>query len=301
MKNILLLFLLSIFFCTTRANAQGTKYTTHTITKGETLSQLAHKYHTTVGDIMRLNNMNSKSQLKIGEKIKIPSSSSTAQKTTEAKTSSKTNTTTPDTAIAIHYVWNDETLYSISKKFGVTVEQLKEWNNLPDENIHFGQQLAVRPEGVKLLAIETNNKTTAASTTINTPVVTPGINQDSSNNILSEKDSSNKNASGDSSNSYFEKEFSSSDKNLKSVVGYATIFKSTNGWQDKKYYILMNGVQPGTIVKVSTPNGNSIYAKVLWALDTTLSHQLNFSINDAAASALAENEQTFSLRVEYHD
>ena len=63
----------------------------------------------------------------------------------------------------------------------------------------------------------------------------------------------------------------------------------------------MNGAQPGTIVKVSTPDGNSIYAKVLWALDTTSSHHLNFSINDAAASALAVNEQTFSLRVEYHE
>jgi len=300
MKNILLLFLLNIFFCTSQANAQEIKYTTHTITKGETLSQLAQKYHTSVGDIMRLNNMNSKSQLKIGEKIKIPSSSSTTQRTTEPKASSKTNTTSPDTTIAIHYVWNDETLYSISKKFGVTVEQLKEWNNLPDENIHFGQQLAVRPEGVKLLAIG-NEKTNAVTTnTTSAPVATSNVNPDSSNNIL-QPDSSNKNASTDSSNSYFAKEFSSDNKNLKSVVGYGTIFKSTNGWQDKKYYILMNGAQPGTIVKVSTPDGNSIYAKVLWALDTTSRHHLNFSINDAAASALAVNEQTFSLRVEYHE
>jgi len=300
MKNILLLFLLNIFFCTSQANAQEIKYTTHTITKGETLSQLAQKYHTSVGDIMRLNNMNFKSQLKIGEKIKIPSSSSTTQRTTEPKASSKTNTTSPDTTIAIHYVWNDETLYSISKKFGVTVEQLKEWNNLPDENIHFGQQLAVRPEGVKLLAIG-NEKTNAVTTnTTSAPVATSNVNTDSSNNIL-QPDSSNKNASTDSSNSYFAKEFSSDNKNLKSVVGYGTIFKSTNGWQDKKYYILMNGAQPGTIVKVSTPDGNSIYAKVLWALDTTSRHHLNFSINDAAASALAVNEQTFSLRVEYHE
>jgi LysM repeat protein len=300
MKNILLLFLLNIFFCTSQANAQEIKYTTHTITKGETLSQLAQKYHTSVGDIMRLNNMNSKSQLKIGEKIKIPSSSSTTQRTTEPKASSKTNTTSPDTTIAIHYVWNDETLYSISKKFGVTVEQLKEWNNLPDENIHFGQQLAVRPEGVKLLAIG-NEKTNAVTTnTTSAPVATSNVNPDSSNNIL-QPDSSNKNASADSSNSYFAKEFSSDNKNLKSVVGYGTIFKSANGWQDKKYYILMNGAQPGTIVKVSTPDGNSIYAKVLWALDTTSRHHLNFSINDAAASALAVNEQTFSLRVEYHE
>src|SRR5215471_5876871 len=126
MKNTLLLFLFSFFFCTAHVNAQETKYTIHTITKGETLSLLAQKYHTSVGDIMRLNSMNSKSQLKVGEKIKIPSSSSTTQKTTATKTPAKTKTTKTDTAITTHYVMQNETLYSISKKFGVTVEQLKE-------------------------------------------------------------------------------------------------------------------------------------------------------------------------------
>src|SRR3954471_19270553 len=123
MKRFLLLFLLSIFFCTTRVNAQ-TKYTIHTVAKGETLSMLAQKYHTSVGDIMRLNSMNAKSQLKVGEKIKIPSTSSTVQKTTVAKYPSKTKTTKTDTTITTHYVMQNETLYSIGKKFGVTVGQL---------------------------------------------------------------------------------------------------------------------------------------------------------------------------------
>ena len=65
----------------------------------------------------------------------------------------------------------------------------------------------------------------------------------------------------------------------------------------------MNDIPSGTIVKVSSPNGNSIYAKVLWSLDddATLNYGLNFRINDAAASALALNGQTFSLIVQYHE
>jgi LysM repeat protein len=36
-----------------------------------------------------------------------------------------------------------EGLYAISKKHGVTIEQLKEWNNLADDNLRVGQQLIV--------------------------------------------------------------------------------------------------------------------------------------------------------------
>jgi LysM repeat protein len=36
-----------------------------------------------------------------------------------------------------------EGLYAISKKYGVTIEQLKVWNNLSDDNLRVGQQLIV--------------------------------------------------------------------------------------------------------------------------------------------------------------
>jgi LysM repeat protein len=36
-----------------------------------------------------------------------------------------------------------ESLYAISKKYDVTVEELKEWNNLKDDNLRIGQQLII--------------------------------------------------------------------------------------------------------------------------------------------------------------
>lgn len=42
-----------------------------------------------------------------------------------------------------HTVEPKETLYGISKKYGVTVEQIQQWNKLPDANIKIGQQLIV--------------------------------------------------------------------------------------------------------------------------------------------------------------
>ena len=45
------------------------------------------------------------------------------------------------------------------------------------------------------------------------------------------------------------------------------VFKSTSGWQDGKYYVLMNNVVPGTVVKVVRKTGNKVvFAKVLGAV-----------------------------------
>jgi LysM repeat protein len=43
----------------------------------------------------------------------------------------------------IHEVQPKESLYAISKKYDVTVAQLKEWNNLKDDNLKTGQQLII--------------------------------------------------------------------------------------------------------------------------------------------------------------
>lgn len=307
MKNILLLFLLGVFFCTANVNAQTANYTSHTIVKGETLTAIAKKYHTTVGEIMRLNGMSAKSQLKIGEKIKIPASSSaTAQKTTVANNNTKTIKN--DSEVATHYVLKNETLYSISKQFGVTVEQLKEWNNLTDDNLHFGQLLAVSSEGATLLTAKKNGKP-AITTNTSGNQVKPSVNTKDANasgqnpNPVISAKAVNTGVTSNGSDSYFARFFSvDGNKSLKSLTGYATVFKTTSGWEDKKYYIMMNNIPSGTVVKVSSPNGNSIYAKVLWSLDDVpLNHGLNFRINDAAASALALNQPTFSLMVQYFE
>jgi LysM repeat protein len=52
----------------------------------------------------------------------------------------------PQAAIAkqtMHTVQAKEGLYSISKKYGVTVQQLKDWNNINGEALSVGQQLVV--------------------------------------------------------------------------------------------------------------------------------------------------------------
>ena len=61
--------------------------------------------------------------------------------------SNKDNSTfvspSPLVDLKTHKVQPKESLYAISKKYGVSVNQLKEWNNLRDNNLKPGQQLII--------------------------------------------------------------------------------------------------------------------------------------------------------------
>jgi len=87
----------------------------------------------------------------------------------------------------------------------------------------------------------------------------------------------------------------------KAAMGAAGVFRSTSGWQDGKYYALMNNVPVGTIIKVANPsNGKTVYAKVLGNLpDMKESTGLTLRISDAAATELGLAANKFPVSVHY--
>jgi LysM repeat protein len=87
----------------------------------------------------------------------------------------------------------------------------------------------------------------------------------------------------------------------KSAAGQAGIFKSTSGWQDGKYYALINNVAVGTIVKITDQStGKSVYAKVLGQLpDMKESAGLTVRLSNAAAAELGEGDGRFGVGVSY--
>jgi hypothetical protein len=87
----------------------------------------------------------------------------------------------------------------------------------------------------------------------------------------------------------------------KSVAGQAGIFKSTSGWQDGKYYALINNVSVGTIVKITDQaTGKSVYAKVLGQLpEMKESAGLTIRVSNAAAAELGEGDGKFGVGVSY--
>lgn len=101
----------------------------YTVKKGDNLYNIAKKYNSTVDEIKRYNNLIN-NNLSIGQKIIIPCF--------------KNNEDQNDTAKQVSYeVVKGDSLYSIAKKFGTTVDQIKKDNNLSNNNLSIGQSLII--------------------------------------------------------------------------------------------------------------------------------------------------------------
>ncbi|MDB5251108.1 MAG: hypothetical protein JWP27_277, partial [Flaviaesturariibacter sp.] len=86
------------------------------------------------------------------------------------------------------------------------------------------------------------------------------------------------------------------------MTAAAGIFKTASGWQDTKYYVLVDGVDPGTIVRVVNPTNNkAIYAKVLGGMAGIRQNQgFDVRISNAAASVLeVKDTEKFVVKVNY--
>ena len=75
------------------------------------------------------------------------------------------------------------------------------------------------------------------------------------------------------------------------------VFKSSSGWDDGKYYVLLNSVVPGTIVKISVKGTDkSVFAKVLGSVPPGKeSDGMSMRMSNSAASALGIIETNIAL------
>ena len=80
------------------------------------------------------------------------------------------------------------------------------------------------------------------------------------------------------------------------------IFKTASGWQDQKYYMLIDGVAPGTIIRISNPsNTRVIFAKVLGEMNGIRQNEgFTIRMSNAAAAALAISDtEKFIVKINY--
>lgn len=92
-----------------------------------------------------------------------------------------------------------------------------------------------------------------------------------------------------------------SQKSINTKSGEAATFKSTSGWQDKKYYVLMNDIVPGTILKIASADNKVVYAKVLGSMPEMKENTgLLLRISNAAASFLGIIDPKFPVQISYY-
>jgi membrane-bound lytic murein transglycosylase D len=99
---------------------------------GQTFYSISKMYDVTVNDIFYWNNLAQDAKLLSGQKLTIRPVGNTLDQ--QPKAEEFTN----------HTVAQGETMFSISQKYGVKVDQIKEWNELPDTGVKIGQQLKIK-------------------------------------------------------------------------------------------------------------------------------------------------------------
>lgn len=106
----------------------------HEVQSGESLWKIANKYNTTVDELIKINHLKS-TVIYPKQVIEIDGSEENG---TESEGS--------------YTVKTGDTLSKIGNQFGVTVAELKAWNNLNSDIIHVGDVLALHGEPVKEIA-----------------------------------------------------------------------------------------------------------------------------------------------------
>lgn len=102
----------------------------HTVKQGESLYSIAKTYSLTLSDLLKANpELKENTSIKTGQRISIPSTNASA--------------TTSKVQARVHTVTQGETAYALCKKYGITVAEFKQWNNLSDLNLKIGQKVIV--------------------------------------------------------------------------------------------------------------------------------------------------------------
>ena len=298
-------------------------YLEHTVTPKENFYSVGRLYKVSPKEIASFNSLDMNKGLAIGQVIKIPlNPNNFNQKTAVGR--------------AVYYVVpGNEGLMSVSNDNNkVLLANLRKWNHLSSDHLNAGEKLIVgflnSPQADKI------SVTNTAAITQPPPSVEPPLKEDTKKDIATQKvetigrkedikpvnelpvekkveSNSVKNVSnptntretGKIGGGYFHNQFDQQVKaqSLKAdLTATAGIFKTSSGWQDAKFYALVDNVDPGTIIKIMNPTNNkAIYAKVLGSMSGIRQNQgYDIRISNAAASELEISEtDKFIVRLVY--
>ena len=117
----------------------------HKIKNGETLSHISQNYRTTIPLIKEVNNLRG-TQIRAGKYLMIPTATRSLQAyslSASSRVSAIQNTNRKGTK-QVHIVRPGQSLWSISKNYGVTTRALAKWNGVaPIDTLSVGQKLVV--------------------------------------------------------------------------------------------------------------------------------------------------------------
>jgi hypothetical protein len=299
-------------------------YVVHKVAPKEGLFPLGRMYNVHPRHIANFNGIDFNKGLAIGQQINIP--------LTDTNFKREVNTGVP-----IYYKpGSNESLANISVKYKAPINSLRGWNRLNDDNVSANSKIIVgflvtnelKDRVVTITprveeSVSNVKKADAQKKAVETEVKGPESKKEEPKKVevkakkeppvivkeepkktepvaVKQPEALNNDGTGYFKNNFYQQVKASPLSKEQTVT--SSIFKTMSGWQDGKYYLLINGVEPGTIVKLTNPsNSKVVFAKVLYAMDKIRENQgVDVRISDAAAASLAINEtDKFILKVNY--
>ncbi|MGX6962641.1 LysM peptidoglycan-binding domain-containing protein [Vagococcus xieshaowenii] len=132
--------------------------TTYKVAAGDTLYRIANKHGVSVAQIKSWNKLTTDT-IYVGQSLKVSKKSSSASTHTTPNKNENNQSSTKT-----HQVAAGDTLSSISRKYGVSVVQIKSWNKMSGDMIFVGQRLTVKQPSQET----TNDQTSTSNAPSNT-------------------------------------------------------------------------------------------------------------------------------------
>jgi len=286
-------------------------YLVHSIGPKENFYSIGRIYNISPRVFAPYNGMELNSPLSIGQQIRIPLNEVNFWQTGTRKEN--------ETVIPVyHTVKQGETLTKLSQLFGTDNAAVKSWNNLGADAIAVGSKVIVGflkvDKTLSPLAAQGMNVRSEPTVVKQQPKPEVKPEEPKKKEVVVKKEEPKPEPKKEEAkvvitdpvayagNGYFKDEFNRQTNNGRrtdSKSGAGSVFKSTSGWSDGKYYVLIDNIEKGTIVMVKNPsNGKAVYAKVLGSVEeTSPGSGLMFRLSNAAAAQLGISAEKFNAEL----
>lgn len=124
-----------------------TTFRTHVVARGQSLSAIARRHGSRVGDIAEANGISPRARLSVGTTLIIPTAahqSAARSRRADAVSPAGGAGATGGAEVVRHTIQPGDTLLAIAARYGTTVRLLRQWNGLRDSRIAAGGELIVR-------------------------------------------------------------------------------------------------------------------------------------------------------------
>jgi rare lipoprotein A (peptidoglycan hydrolase) len=217
----------------------------------------------------------------------------------QSVTTNKKVENTPVPTNGLYTVETGETLYSVARKFGLSVNQIKAWNSLQSEELKVGQSIYVSAP----VQGRTQTETVTQTKKDVDPVSKPDTRQETKKDVTTQPVVT-KNETTEARNETKPQtiKISESMKNSDEVVesGVAELIEGTEG--NRKYLALHRTAPVGTILKVRNEmNNREVFVRVMGKLpDTAVNDKLVIKISRSAYDRLGAIDPRFRVELTYY-